>query len=91
MILQIILLIFVALAGCGIGHLLWMELEEDHYSSVDYDRKSIKKSISKWYKGTRLFMWSNNRKNGVTILSEKEYRRLLEEGKIKYVVIEEES
>ena len=49
-----------------------------------------KKKVSKWYKGTRLFMWVNNRKNRVKVLSEKEYLNLLAEGKIKYVVIEEE-
>ncbi len=62
---------------------LWQEVGEDMFSDT-------RKKVSKWYKGTRLFMWANNRKNRVKVLSEKEYLNLLAEGKIKYVVIEEE-
>lgn len=62
---------------------LWDEIGRDLYNDT-------KKDVTKWYKGTRLFMWCNNRKNKVKILSEEEYLNLLKEGKIKYVVIEEE-
>ena len=62
---------------------LWQEVGEDMFSDT-------RKKVTKWYKGTRLFMWVNNQKNRVKVLSEKEYLNLLAEGKIKYVVLEEE-
>ena len=85
------ILYFIIVLALFVSVVLFIKINDVLFDEYASERKSIKESISKWYKGTRLFMWSNNRKNGVTILSEKEYHRLLEEGKIKYVVIEEES
>lgn len=52
--------------------------------------KDLWGDVKSWYKNTRLYMWNKNRKNGVKILSEREYNRLLRNGQIKYVIIEEE-
>ena len=45
------------------------------------------KKVIKWYKGTTLFMKINNKKNGVTILSEWEYDYLRLTGKLKGVIV----
>lgn len=86
----ILLFVLATLIFIQVNVELWNEVGDDIFHDV---KKSVKKKTAKvkdWYKGTRLFLWNNNRKNGVKILSEKEYLRLLQEGKIKYVVIEEE-
>ena len=86
----ILLFVLATLIFIQVNVELWNEIGDDIFHDA---KKSVKKKTAKvkdWYKGTRLFMWGNNRKNGVKILSEKEYLQLLQEGKIKYVVIEEE-
>ena len=70
--------------------LMFIEIHREFHEEYADERRYIKNTLKKWYRGTRLFMWNNNRKNGVKILSEREYNRMLTEGKIKYVVIEEE-
>jgi len=80
----ILITIFIFTLGIAVNCFidLWREFADE--------RKQMKKSVKDWYKKTRLFMWSSNRKNGITIISEKEYNRMLKNGEIKYVVIEEE-
>lgn len=86
----ILLFVLATLIFIQVNVELWNEIGDDFFHDT---KKSVKKKTAKvkdWYKNTRLFIWSHNRKNGVKILSEKEYLQLLQEGKIKYVVIEEE-
>lgn len=85
MIYPILFLIFILATGVLIATII--DFYQEVGGCVIHDTR---KSIKNWYRGTRLFMWSNNRKNKVKVLSEKEYLNLLAEGKIKYVVIEEE-
>lgn len=42
-----------------------------------------------WFKFTSFGMWYSNKKNGVKILSDKEYENLLNEGKIFPIDIEQ--
>jgi hypothetical protein len=42
-----------------------------------------------WFKSTSLGMWYSNKKNGIEILSDKEYENLLNEGKIFPIDIEQ--
>lgn len=44
--------------------------------------ENFKEDYGDWFKGTRIGMWFNNRKNGVTILTEEEYENLRMTGKI---------
>lgn len=44
--------------------------------------------IKEWFKTTRLGMWYNNKKNGVTILTDKEYCNILKSGNIRYIEVE---
>lgn len=62
----------------------------DFLKMYEDDYRKMKKSVKDWHSKTKLSMWNHNRKNRVKILSEKEYFNLMKEGKIKYVVIEEE-
>ena len=50
--------------------------------------KETKPELQDWFKTTRLGMWYNNKKNGVTILSDKEYCNLLKSGSIRFVEVE---
>ena len=52
--------------------------------------KDLYEDIRKWYRGTRFFMWYNNYKNGVKILSEKEYDMIMRGREIRNIVIEVE-
>lgn len=52
--------------------------------------KEMKPELQDWFKTTRLGMWYNNKKNGVTILSDKEYRNLLKSGSIRFVEVEKD-
>ena len=47
--------------------------------------KEMKPELQDWFKTTRLCMWYNNKKNGVTILSDKKYCNLLKSGNIIYI------
>jgi len=52
--------------------------------------KDITNDIKNRFKATRLGMWIINKRNGVTILSDREYDNLLKSGKIKFIDIEVE-
>lgn len=69
---------------------MFIEANKEFMTEFADEHKYIKDTITKWYRGTRLFMWINNRKNGVTILSDRKYRKMLTNGKIKCVLVEEE-
>ena len=49
---------------------------------------AMKPEINRWFKNTRLGMYYTNRKNGVKILSDKEYDNLQKSGKIKPMIVE---
>ena len=53
-------------------------------------RKEFEPELKEWFKGTKLGMWYANKKNGVTVLSDRQYRKLLKSGKIKSIEIEVE-
>jgi len=44
--------------------------------------ENFKEDYGDWFKSTRIGMWFNNRKNGVTILTDDEYENLQMTGKI---------
>lgn len=46
--------------------------------------------IKNRFKTTRLGMWITNKKNGVTILTDREYDNLLKSGKIRNIEVEAE-
>lgn len=52
--------------------------------------KETKPELQDWFKTTRLGMWYNNKKNGVTILSDREYSNLLKSGSIRFVEVEKD-
>lgn len=52
--------------------------------------KEVIEDIKDWFKDTKIGMWYTNKKNGVTILSEKQYQRMLKDGKIKPIQVEQE-
>ena len=57
---------------------LWEEMGDD-----------LKSTVNDWYKSTRLYMWINNKKNKVTILSDRQYRILQRTGKLRdYIIID---
>lgn len=64
---------------------MFIEANKEFMSKFVNERQYIKDAIIKWYKGTHLFMWINNRRNNVKILTEKEFNRMLQEGKIKKI------
>ena len=53
-------------------------------------RKEFEPELKEWFKGTKLGMWYANKKNGVTVLSDRQYIKLLKSGKIKSIEIEVE-
>jgi hypothetical protein len=53
-------------------------------------RKEFGPELKEWFKGTKLGMWYTNKKNGVTVLSDRQYRKLLKSGEIKSIEIEVE-
>lgn len=53
-------------------------------------RKEYEPELKEWFKNTKLGMWYTNKKNGVTVLSDRKYRKLLKSGKIKSIEIEVE-
>ena len=50
--------------------------------------KDALEEIKDWFRSTSLGMWYSNKKNGVEILSDKEYENLLKEGKLFPIDIE---
>lgn len=40
-----------------------------------------------WFKSTSLGMWLSNKRNGITILSDKEYMDIIKAGGIRTVII----
>ena len=42
--------------------------------------------MKKWFKSTSLGMWWSNRKNGVTILSDAEYERLISKNRERKII-----
>jgi len=86
------MLIIIELAFLAFVTVMFIGCLIDFHNEIGSDMiNDIKRPVSNWYKNTRLAIWSKNRKNKVKILSEKKYNQMLKEGKIKYVVIEEES
>lgn len=64
---------------------LWEETGKDMFSDM-------KSTVKDWYKNTRFHMWRTNRKNGVKILSDRQYRILQREGKLKgYIIVKEDN
>ena len=61
-------------------------------SAIDLQKECGKDyftDIKDWFKATRLGMWYKNRKNGIKILSDRQYRLLQRQGRLKgYIIVE---
>ncbi len=64
---------------------LFIQTNKELWDEVGKDTVA---EIKDWFKTTSLGMWYSNKKNGIKILSDKEYENLLKEGKIFPIDIE---
>ena len=67
---------------------LFIQTNKELWEEVGKDALA---EIKEWFKHTKLGMWYSNKKNGVTILSERKYNKLLKSGEMKNIVIEAEA
>ena len=51
--------------------------------------ENFKKDYTPWFKNTKVGMWYYNRKNGVKILSDREFDNILKSDKVIYIDVEE--
>ena len=59
---------------------LWNEVGKEVWGDM-------KSTVINWFNGTKMSMWYKNKKNKVEILSDWEYKNLLESGQIKNTII----
>ena len=59
---------------------LWNEVGKDFWNDM-------KSNITDWFNDTKMSMWYKNKKNKVEILSDREYKNLMESGRIKNTII----
>ena len=59
---------------------LWNEVGKDFWNDM-------KSNITDWFNDTKMGMWYKNKKNKVEILSDREYKNLMESGRIKNTII----
>ena len=59
---------------------LWNEIGKDFWNDM-------KSNITDWFNDTKMGMWYKNKKNKVEILSDMEYKNLMESGRIKNTII----
>ena len=59
---------------------LWNEIGKDFWNDM-------KSNITDWFDNTKMSMWYKNKKNKVEILSDREYKNLMESGRIKNTII----
>ena len=59
---------------------LWNEVGKDFWNDM-------KSNITDWFDNTKMSMWYKNKKNKVEILSDREYKNLMESGRIKNTII----
>ena len=59
---------------------LWNEVGKDFWNDM-------KSNITDWFDNTKMSMWYKNKKNKVEILSNREYKNLMESGRIKNTII----
>jgi len=59
---------------------LWDEMGRDSWNE-------LKSDISGWFYNTKFGMWYRNKQNGVTVLSEKEYQKLIRKNNVKTRII----
>ena len=59
---------------------LWNEVGKDFWNDM-------KSNITDWFNDTKMGMWYKNKKNKVEILSDMEYKNLMESGRIKNTII----
>ena len=62
---------------------LWNEVGKDFWNDM-------KSNITDWFNDTKMSMWYKNKKNKVEILSDREYKNLMESGQIKNIIIVED-
>lgn len=76
-----IVVLFIGLIAVGIFLQtfmdLWNEVGKDFWNDL----------MSK-FRNTKIGMWYFNKKNGIEIISDKEYDNLLKSGKIKLMIVE---
>ena len=59
---------------------LWNEIGKDFWNDM-------KSNITDWFNDTKMGMWYKNKKNRVTILSDREYQKLLKSDRNKNIII----
>ena len=59
---------------------LWNEVGKDFWNDM-------KSNITDWFNDAKMSMWYKNKKNKVEILSDREYKNLMESGRIKNTII----
>ena len=62
---------------------LWNEVGKEVWDDM-------KSTVINWFNDTKMGMWYKNKKNKVEILSDWEYKNLLESGQIKNIIIVED-
>ena len=62
---------------------LWNEVGKEVWDDM-------KSTVTNWFNGTKMSMWYKNKKNKVEILSDWEYKNLMESGQIKNTIIVED-
>ena len=62
---------------------LWNEVGKEVWGDM-------KSTVINWFNGTKMSMWYKNKKNKVEILSDWEYKTLMESGQIKNTIIVED-
>ena len=62
---------------------LWNEVGKEVWDDM-------KSTVINWFNGTKMSMWYKNKKNKVEILSDWEYKTLMESGQIKNIIIVED-
>ena len=83
-ILYVIVMLVFGLLALGIfiqaNVELWNEIGKNFWNDM-------KSTIIKWFYDTKLGMWYKNKKNRVTILSDREYQKLLKSDRNKNIII----
>ena len=59
---------------------LWNEVGKEVWDDM-------KSTVTNWFNDTKMGMWYKNKKNGVKILSDRKYEKLLKSGRIKSTII----
>ena len=79
--------IFILFIG-AISIMLFIKTNVELWNGIGKDLwNEMKSNIVNWFNDTRMGMWYKNKKNGVKILSDRKYEKLLKSGRIKSTII----